>query len=116
MTTWFGWIAGLAAVIVLAFALDLPMTLSPLLNSPPRPSGRAAEVLAQPPIISEVSTLGEIEPSLKQLQNRRARAGRPELLTPGEPSADSGLNRWDRIDRTALRHTSGLDYFLGFGY
>jgi hypothetical protein len=115
MKRWLGVVLTLAAAVVVGAALDPRLMLTPLFESPPSPSGRAAEVVRRPPIISDVATLAEIEPSLKQLQERKAKTEQQALQTDG-PASRPSLNRWDRIDRTARRHKSTLDYFLGFGY
>jgi hypothetical protein len=108
-------VLSLVAVGVVGAALDPRFMLAPLFESQPEPAGRAAEVVHQTPIVSDVATMAEIEPSLKLLQERRVKTEQHALETDDPASHPSG-NRWDRIDRTALRHTSTLDYFLGFGY
>jgi hypothetical protein len=115
MKLWLGVVLTLAAVVIVGAALDPRFMLTPLFESRPEPAGRAAEVLRQPPVISDVATMAEIEPSLKQLQERKVKTEEHNLQTDNS-AASPPLNRWDRIDRTAQRHTSTLDYFLGFGY
>ena len=105
----------LAAAVLVGAALDPRLMVTPLFESPPPPSGRAAEVLHRPPIVTDIETMAEIEPSLKQLQERKAKTEQHALETDG-PASHPSLNRWDRIDRMARRHNSTLDYFFGFGY
>jgi hypothetical protein len=106
----------LVAAVVVGAAIDPRLTATPLFGSPPAPAGLAAEVLRRPPIIADVEALPEIEPSLKQVQDLRTMAQEQGLQTDSPATSDPSLNRWDRIDRTARRQTSTLDYFLGFAY
>jgi hypothetical protein len=106
----------LAAAVVIGTAIDPLLTITHVFRPSSAPAGIAADVLREPPIIADLQTIAEIEPSLKQLQEQKAKSQQHDLRADRLSVSNPSLNRWDRIDRTAHRHKSTLDYFLGFGY
>lgn len=75
-------------------------------------------VLERPFVVADVQALPSIEPSLGSLQSiHYQQEAELAQASPGEMLlTDSPLFWWARIERTARRHKSTLDYFLGFGY
>jgi hypothetical protein len=113
------WARGLLHAAVL-----LPLPLLALLTlTPGGPAFEPQALLAAPPVqdryqgpflISDFAELARLEKCLHPLQDNPPPM--PSDLAPGDSGVAALLNGWERVGRTARRHKSTLDYFLGFGF
>lgn len=67
-----------------------------------------------PFLVSDVTALTRLEKRLHRLQD--APPPMPSDLAPDDAGVAALLNGWEQVGRTARRHKSTLDYFLGFGF
>jgi hypothetical protein len=109
----------LHAAVLVPLPLLAFFTLTPgglLAFGPPAPSPAPAVPYGdqRPFLVSDVAELTRLEKCLHRLQDNPP----PMLtgLTPGDADVAALLNSWERVGRTARRHKSTLDYFLGFGF
>jgi hypothetical protein len=108
----------LHAAVLLPLPVLALLTLAPggpavepqtLFAAPPVPSAGSG-----PFLISDVADLAHLEKRLHPLQDNPPPM--PSNLTPGDAGVAALLNGWERVGRTARRHKSTLDYFLGYGF